>query len=280
MNDVDPREIRKSAVAGTWYPGSASALADTIDGFMAAVDVGPVRGELMGLVSPHAGFSYSGGVAAYAYKQLEARAYPTVVVISPVHQPYGGRYLATNKDFYQTPLGLVQVDLEILHEVGKEVDIRYVERDEEWSLELQLPFLQRMLGEFSLVPVMMVGKSLADCRQLSTALTKALAGKEALLVASSDLAHLNLYEEVVKHDRIVQKFVNDFDPEGLAQSLARNEAQACGGGPIVTVMLAARERGADRAEVLKYMNSGDVKGIRTPGQYTVGYLAGALYKAA
>jgi AmmeMemoRadiSam system protein B len=280
MNSVDPKKVRKSVIAGTWYPGSASALADTIDGFLDAVDVPPIEGELKGLVSPHAGYSYSGGVAAHAYKQLEGRSYPKVVVISPVHQYYGGQYLATSKSHYETPFGLVPVDAEMLGQLGQEVALTLLDEDGEHSLEIQLPFLQHMLGEFTLLPLMMGDQSLASCRQLSTALIKVLAGKEALLVASSDLAHLHSYQEVVQHDRFVQKFVNDFDPEGLAQSLARQEAQACGGGPIITVMLAARERGADRAQVLKYMNSGDVTGIRTPGQYTVGYLAGAIYKAA
>jgi hypothetical protein len=127
---------------------------------------------------------------------------------------------------------------------------------------------------------MMGDQSLRACQQLSAALVKVLADKEALLVASSDLAHLHDYQQVLEHDRIVQKFVTDLDPEGLSRSLAKNEAQACGGGPIVTVMLASRERGADTAEVLKYMNSGDVTGIRTSGQYTVGYMAAATYKAA
>jgi len=280
MNSVDPKDVRESVIAGSWYPGEASVLAKTIDGFLAAVGVPPVQGELKGLVSPHAGYSYSGGVAAHAYKQLEARTYATVVVISPVHQYYGGRYLATSKGYYETPFGLVPVDEELLGQLGQEVGLTLLDQDGEHSLEIQLPFLQHMLGEFSLLPVMMGEQSLAACRELSAALVKVLAGKEALLVASSDLAHLHSYREVVEHDRVVQKFVNDFDPEGLAQSLARNEAQACGGGPIVTGMLAARERGADRATVLKYMNSGDVTGIRATGQYTVGYLAGAFYKAA
>jgi AmmeMemoRadiSam system protein B len=280
MKSVDPKNVRNSVIAGSWYPGSASALADTIDGFLAAVDAPPVQGELKGLVSPHAGYSYSGGVAAFAYKQLEARTYETVVVISPVHQYYAGRYLASRKSYYETPFGLVPVDTELLGQLGREVGLTLLDQDGEHSLEIQLPFLQHMLGEFALLPLMVGDQSLAACRQLSAALTKVLSGKQALLVASSDLAHLHSYQEVVEHDRFVQKFVNDFDPEGLAQSLARNEAQACGGGPIVTVMLTARDRGADRAEVLKYMNSGDVTGIRTPGQYTVGYLAGVLYKAA
>ncbi len=280
MKDPDSKDIRRSVIAGTWYPGSASDLANTIDQFLGEVDVQPLDGELHALISPHAGYSYSAGVAAYAYKQLEGKAYPIVVVVSPLHQPYGGQFLATSRGYYQTPLGLVEIDREMLSQLARDINLTYLDQDGEHSLEIQLPFLQHMLGEFSLMPVMMGEQSMAACRQLSAALVKALEGRHALLVASSDLAHLHDYREVVTHDRVVQKYVQDFDPEGLAESLAKNEAQACGGGPIVTVMLAARERGADTAAVLKYMNSGDVTGIKTPGQYTVGYLAGAVYKAA
>jgi AmmeMemoRadiSam system protein B len=280
MNEVAPNKVRRSAIAGSWYPGSASELAKAIDSFLAAADVAPVSGDLKGLVSPHAGYAYSGGVAAHAYKQLEGKSYPHVVIVSPVHQPYADRYLVTDSRYYETPFGLVGVDADLVRELDQKVELTFVRQDREHSLEIQLPFLQHTLGEFTLLPVMMGEQSLASCRQLSTALAGVLEGKEALLVASSDLAHLNDYDQVVAHDRFVQQYVNDFDPEGLSESLVKNEAQACGGGPIVTVMLACKERGADTAEVLKYMNSGDVTGIRSPGQYTVGYLAGAIYKSA
>ncbi len=279
MNQTDPRDVRRSVIAGSWYPGSASALASTIDGFMATVDEEPLEGELKGLISPHAGYSYSGPVAACAYKQLEGKSYPTVVIVSPVHQHYGGRYLVTSKRYYETPSGLVEVDADLVSRLDREVELNFLEQDAEHSLEIQLPFLQHMLGEFKLLPVMMGDQGLGACRQLSAAVLKALGEGEALLVASSDLAHLYDYQEVIAHDSFVQKYVNDFDAEGLAASLARDEAQACGGGPIVTVMLAAKERGADKAKVLKYMNSGDVTGVKTPGNYTVGYLAGAFYKS-
>ncbi len=279
MTNVDPRDVRRSVIAGSWYPGSASALASTIDGFMAKVDEEPLEGELKGLISPHAGYSYSGPVAAYAYKQLEGKSYPTVVIVSPVHQYYGGRYLATSQRYYETPFGLVEVDADLVRELDREVELDLLEQDAEHSLEIQLPFLQHMLGEFKLLPVMMGDQGLEACRQLSAALVKVLAEREALLLASSDLAHLYEYQEVIAHDRFVQKYVDDFDAEGLAISLAKDQAQACGGGPIVTVMLATKERGADKAKVLQYMNSGDVTGIKTRGNYTVGYLAGAIYRS-
>jgi AmmeMemoRadiSam system protein B len=280
MNEAASQAVRRSAIAGSWYPGSASELARNIDGLLSAVDAAPVKGDVKGLVSPHAGYAYSGGVAAYAYKQLEGKTYPHVVIVSPVHQPYGGRYLVTADQYYETPFGLVEVDADLVRQLGEDLDLTFIEQDREHSLEIQLPFLQRVLDEFTLLPVMMGDQSLTSCRELSAALVGVLKDKEAVLVASSDLAHLNDYHEVVAHDSFVQKLVNAFDPEGLAASLARSEAQACGGGPIVTMMLTARERGADSAEVLKYMNSGDVTGIRARGQYTVGYLAGAVYEAA
>jgi len=280
MKDVDPNDVRHSAISGSWYPGSVSALAKTIDGFLAAVDVGPIDGELRALVAPHAGYAYSGGVAAYAYKQLEGKELSTVVIVSPVHHYRAGRYLTTAKQYYETPFGLVEVDRNSVQQLDGELGLSFLEQDSEHSLEIQLPFLQRLLNQFTLVPIMMGDQSLAACRQLSAALTKVLAGREALLVASSDLAHLDDYQQVLAHDRYVRDLLDSFDPEGLAQSLERNEAQACGGGPIVTVMLAARDKGANAAKVLKYLNSGDVTGIKTPGQYTVGYLAGAIYKAA
>jgi AmmeMemoRadiSam system protein B len=280
MKNVDPKAVRRSAIAGSWYPGSASALTRAIDGYMAAVDERPVEGDLKGLISPHAGYSYSGPVAAYAYKQLQGKSYPTVVIVSPVHQYYGGRYLVASEGYYETPFGLVEVDADLVSKLDSEVGLDFLEQDAEHSLEIQLPFLQHILDEFKLLPVMMGDQGLGACRKLSTALAKALGEREALLVASSDLAHLYDYQEVIDHDRFVQKYVGDFDAEGLAASLAKDEAQACGAGPIVTVMLAAEERGADKAKVLKYMNSGDVTGIKTRGNYTVGYLAGAMYRSA
>jgi AmmeMemoRadiSam system protein B len=280
MKKADAKDVRRSVIAGSWYPGSASALARTIDEFMATVDEGPLAGELHGLISPHAGYSYSGPVAAYAYRQLEGKSYPTAVLVSPVHQYYGGRYLVTGRKYYDTPFGLVEVDADLVAELDREVGLTFLDQDMEHSLEIQLPFLQHMLGEFKLLPVMMGEQRMEACRELSAGLVKLLREREALLVASSDLAHLHDYQEVVAHDRFVRKYVDSFDPEGLASSLAREEAQACGGGPIVTMMLAARERGADKAKVLKYMNSGDVTGEKRPGSYTVGYLAGAVYRAA
>jgi len=275
MERINPRDIRRSVIAGTWYPGTKAELGRMLDGFLANAKKEELGGELMGLIAPHAGYVYSGQVAAYAYKQLEGLDFPTVAIVSPVHRMFVGRYAVTAKRYYETPLGLVEVDGELVDALDEAVGLNRVERDDEHSLEIQLPFLQRVLGRFKLLPVMMGDQSLPACRALGEALAGVLRGKRALLVASTDLSHFHPYDTAVRLDRVVLDHIEKFDPEGLALDLERGRCEACGGGPVIAVMLAAKALGANRARVLKYANSGDVTGDR--GQ-VVGYAAGAIYR--
>ncbi len=286
MDVVDRRSVRRSVIAGQWYPGSPRELAATLEGFFARVHQKPVHGELMGLIAPHAGYAYSGQTAAYAYGQLKGREFDTVAVISPIHQwvPGLGLYNVTDKAYYETPLGLVAVDEELVAALDREVGLRRIGRESEHSLEIQLPFLQYMLGEFTMLPIMMGvsvrdWRGLEECQALGQALASTLAGKKALLVASTDLSHLNDYDQVVRIDRHTVELVNAFDVEGLGEALITGEAQACGGAAVIAMLTAARALGANAAKVLHYTNSGDVTGMRIPGNYTVGYLAAAVYRA-
>jgi AmmeMemoRadiSam system protein B len=235
-----------------------------------------LEGELIGLISPHAGYIYSGQVAAHAYKQLDGVSYDAVAVISPVHRMFVGRFAVTSAAAYETPLGLVKVDAELVEATDKEIGLSRVSQDNEHSLEIQLPFLQVVLGEFKLLPIMVGDQELSLCQKLGTVLAKVLKGRNALLVASTDLSHFHNYGTAVRLDEIVLERVRAYDPEGLAQDLKRGKCEACGGGPVVAVMLAAQEMGANKAKVLKYMNSGDVTGDRFQ---VVGYMAAALYRA-
>ncbi len=275
MNKIDPTNIRRSVIAGSWYPGSEGQLRKTVQGYLDNVEKEELEGELVGLISPHAGYIYSGQVAAYAYKQVDGASYDTVAVISPVHRMFVGRFAVTSAAAYETPLGLVEVDTELVEAVGREVTLTGVSRDNEHSLEIQLPFLQIALGQFKLLPIMMGDQDLSSCQKLGTALARALKGKNALLVASTDLSHFHHYDAAVRLDEIVLEHVGAYDPEGLANDLRRGKCEACGGGPVIAVMLAARELGANKAKVLKYMNSGDVTGDRSQ---VVGYMAAALYR--
>jgi len=263
-------------IAGSWYPGTEGQLRKTVQGYLDNVEKEELDGELIGLISPHAGYIYSGQVAAYAYKQLDGASYDAVSVISPVHRMFVGRFAATSAAAYETPLGLVEVDAQLVEAMDKEMDLTPVSRDNEHSLEIQLPFLQVVLGDFKLLPIMMGDQDLSSCQKLGTALAKVLKGKNVLLVASTDLSHFHNYNAAVRLDEIVLERVGAYEPEGLASDLKRGKSEACGGGPVIAVMLAAQELGANKAKVLKYMNSGDVTGDHSQ---VVGYMAAALYRA-
>jgi len=274
MGRVELKGVRKPLIAGAWYPGRPEELRRMISDFLAKVDLEPIPGELVGLVAPHAGYIYSGQVAAYAYKQLEGRPFETVVVVHPSHRMYIDGYALTAAASYETPLGQVPLDGELIAELDEELGFTFLRADQEHSLEIQLPFLQYVLGNFKLVPIMMGDQSLERCRKLASALAKALKGRKALLVASSDLSHFYSYRMALSLDKVVLNYVENYDPEGLAKAIALGKAEACGGGPIVSVMLASKELGADKAKVLKYANSGDVTGDFGS---VVGYMAAAFY---
>jgi hypothetical protein len=148
------------------------------------------------------------------------------------------------------------------------------QRDDEHSLEIQLPFLQVALGEFALLPVMMGEQGLEACQALAGALAELLRDKSALIVASSDLSHFHSYETARQLDGLVAQYVEAYDPEGLARVLEAGQAEACGGGPVITALLACRDLGATRAVVLHQANSGDIWIDRSS---VVGYLAAAIY---
>jgi hypothetical protein len=249
-----------------------------LDGFLGEVPQQPLQGELLGLIAPHAGYMYSGQVAAFAYAQLRDRAFTRVVVVSPVHRVYGGRFAVTDKAYYETPLGLVAVDDDMVRRVERRVRLNRVSSDMEHSLEIQLPFLQHIQGDFRLTPIMMGDQDWSSITELGQALSEATAGLangEVLLVASTDLSHFHPYNVAVQLDQQVLDRIAAYDPEGLATALATRKCEACGGGPVAAVMVAAQQLGANRAVLLKYLNSGDVTGDRSS---VVGYASAALLR--
>jgi MEMO1 family protein len=273
-------KIRESTIAGSWYPGDAKSLRGQVKGFLSRASVPPVEGELIGLVAPHAGYMYSGPVAGHAYKLLETHRFDRVLVLAPSHRAQFSGASVYHQGGYRTPLGVVPLDRELVDALYKHTDVvRYVPRadDLEHSLEIQLPFLQVVLGDFLLTPVVMGSQELDFCRKLAGVIGEVCRGRKVLIVASSDLSHFHSDSEARRLDGTVLDRVAAFDPEGLADNLRKGECEACGGGPVVTLMLAAKERGADSAKVLHYANSGDVTGDRSG---VVGYLAAAFLRTA
>jgi hypothetical protein len=269
--------IRTSPIAGTWYPGDPAAIAAEVDDYLARVPHSPPPGRLVALISPHAGLRYSGPVAAHAYSLLRGWSGLTAVLVGPSHRmAFDGVAVATRGAF-ETPLGRVPIDEEIAGRLvahgGKIVDDMRPHR-EEHSLEMQLPFLQHIVPAVRIVPVLMGSQERGEAEMLARALVGALEGSDALLIASSDLSHYHPAPEANALDTKVVEDVRRLDPEGLMDRLERFHGHACGGGPMVAVMKAARDRGADRATILEYGDSGDV--AERDKSHVVGYLAAAL----
>lgn len=270
--------VRPSPIAGQWYPGAPDLLRERVQGFLDNAEVEDLDGRLVALVSPHAGHTYSGGVAAHAYRLVQGRRYDVVAIVAPNHRIADyAPFLTSDHVAYWTPLGEVPLADELVAALDARLGLSRVHRDEEHSLEIQLPFLQIALdGEFQLLPVMLNDSSRQVCYALGEALADLLQDRNALLVASTDLSHFYGAETAARLDRAVTDRIAAFDAEGLLDVLATGKGHACGGGPTVAVMLAARALGANRASLLKYATSGDVTGDY---DRVVGYAAAALYAA-
>lgn len=272
-----PRDIRPSPIAGRWYSSHPEQLAHSIDHYIADATVPPIKGRLVGVLAPHAGHRYSGPVAGYAFKAAQDLDVDTVAVIGPSHYPYPDPVLTTAHDAYETPLGVIPVAHDLLKMIGKNVPLTPVRSDPEHALEIELPFLQRTIGNFRLLPITLVDQSLTTAERLGTALADALREHKALLVASSDLSHFYAQAQANTLDRRVLDAVVAFDPAAVIAAEADGRKIACGHGAIAAVMIAARKLGADTAEVVHYATSGDVT---HDYQQVVGYTSAVFYQRA
>jgi AmmeMemoRadiSam system protein B len=275
------RNIRPAAVAGTWYPGTAMALAAAVDNHLTlAGEAGGDLAELKALVVPHAGLKYSGPVAAHAYGLLRGRQVDVVFLVGPSHF-VGFEGVAVYRGAgFDTPLGIVDVDADCAAALAaatplvREHDVAHAR---EHSLEMQLPFLRRVAPGARIVPLVMGWQDEATAAALAEALVhgcgEAAGGRRTLLVASTDLSHFHDAATAGRLDGIVVDHVSRLDVEGLQRVLNLRPEHACGGGPLVAVMRAALRLGAHDAAILSYADSGDVSGDKSS---VVGYLAAAL----
>lgn len=268
---------RQCAVCGLFYPADADELRENIREMIAAAKPMSVEGRIRGVIGPHAGYVYSGPTAAYAYSLLQGASYDTVVVVSPSHREYFDGVSVFAGESYATPLGVVPIDKrmreELLHE-KRVVKSSYAGHGEEHAVEVHLPFLQCVLGDFKLLPIVMGDQKREYCRDLGETLGRVLHEKNALLVASTDLSHYYPAEIANRLDSVVIDAVKSFDYDRLMLDLDENRAEACGGGPIVAVMLALHRLGVKKMTVLHHCNSGDVIGDFSQ---VVGYLAAVAH---
>lgn len=268
--------IRPAAVSGTWYPAAPDALTAAVDGYIEQVDRDAHLDRITALIAPHAGLIYSGPVAAHAYRQLEGRAIDVVVLIGPSHFVEFDGVSICRRGGYDSPLGIAPVDeacaarLMTASPVVREHPAAHVR---EHSLEMQLPFIRRLLPHATIVPLVIGRQTATVAVELGRALAAALARVNAVMVASSDLSHYRDAEAALMLDTQVMDQVERFDADGLQALLDSNPHHACGGCAMVAVMRAARALGARDAVLLRYADSGDVSGDKSA---VVGYLAAAL----
>ncbi len=262
-------------MAGSWYPGSATELTEEVDRYLRRVDTRP-GGQVVGLLAPHAGLVYSGPVAAYSYAAVSGRPFDVAVLVGPSHYLAFAGVALYPRGAFDTPLGPIPVadeDAAAILRATAVVREMPAPHGREHSLEMQLPFLRRVLPATPIVPLIMGHQDPETVHELGRALAEALAGRSVLFIASSDLSHYHDATTAARLDRRVLDLVAAFDAEGLLEALQRFPEHACGGGPAVAVMIAARGLGAKQGLVLRYGDSGDVSGDKSA---VVGYAAAAF----
>lgn len=277
----DPSRIRQHRVAGEdgFYPDSPVALSQKIAALYASVRRETLSGQIAALICPHAGYDYSGAVAASGYKQLEGLSFSTVVIISPSHRAFFQGCSVYSGGAYRTPLGDIPVDLEFCRRITEtdplvalsDIGHEAVGGGYEHGIEVHLPFLQVVLGQFSLVPIVMGDQEFTTAKRLGELLGRHAKLGKTLIVASSDLAHGHDYPTTRRLDATAADAIARFAPEDFYDLYSDGACEACGGGPITAMMLAARRMGAEEARILSQTNSADVTGERKG--YIVGYLS-------
>ena len=250
---------------GMWYSATATQLETEVQGYLDDAPAGMELGEIVGLVTPHAGLRFSGHVAGASVAQLTG-TYDNVVLIGPDHRGAAFGQVATpDVDAWLTPLGDTPVNRDFLQALQDEFPLHFLGADHEHSLEIELPFLQMKLHNFNLIPLMMGSQTPSTCRQLGRALAEVIQSNrfgKVLLVASSDLSHFFDDDTARQLDHETIQFMLDMDGDSLADHAelgrSQNKPLACGAGPVATVIHTAQALGATQATLIKYATSADV----------------------
>ena len=283
---VPPGRVHPAALAGSWYPANPDELTRMVDQMLA--DAQPAEGDPLALIAPHAGYVYSGPVAAYGFKQLEGKPYDIAVIVAPDHQmPLSNPISVWAEGGFETPLGVVPVDTELaqaLIAADSRITFDPATYEKEHAIEIELPFLQRTCPNCRIVPVLMGADDDETVGALAAALLKVLPGRRAVVIASSDLSHYPKREDAQQVDGATLAAIETGDPAAVRAAITASMAAgvpnlatcACGEGPILVAMRVARGLGADKVTILHYANSADSP-YGDPGQ-VVGYGAVMLWR--
>jgi len=272
--------VRPSPIAGSWYPGDKTTLQKTIRGYIDQAAPSTIEGRLHGLIVPHAGYFYSGATAGYAYRCVQGLSFDICVVLSPLHEYQPSDLLTSSHLAYATPLGEIPIATDLVDEIDRDLQtsaglsLQRIANDAEHSLEIQLPFLQEALTDaFQLVPIMVRTHHSANLQAVARCIHKALVGKRALIIASTDLSHFYPQSTAIKLDRVMIGRFTAFDPAGVLQAEAHQEGFACGAGAVALALWTTRLMGATQVTLLHHSTSADASGDTSR---VVGYAAAAI----
>jgi AmmeMemoRadiSam system protein B len=276
-------DVRPSPIAGQWYEGDPTTLAQLVDDYLNDATTPELDGDVMGVIAPHAGHQYSGAVAGYAFSALRGLRPDLVAVIGPMHRPYTQPLITTTHSAYYTPLGNVSVDRAALNDMDVILKselgfgLTPVEKDLEHSLEIELPFLQRVFQhEWKLLPIMVRALDERVSEGLGKSLATVLRDRNFVLVASTDLSHFFKQDAALRYDRAMLKEIEDFNPVGAFDLDRTGKGYACGLGAFTSVLWACKKLGADKVKILRHATSANVTGDYSS---VVGYGAAAILKS-
>jgi AmmeMemoRadiSam system protein B len=275
-SSTEASDVRRFAVAGTFYPRDPAELSATVERLTSSVHAMAGK-KIRGIIAPHAGYMYSGQTAGAVYGRLKGSEYKTVVVVAPSHREFFEDVSAFEGSAYATPLGEIAVDRDLrdeLIEASPVVHASLAGHRSEHAVEVHLPFLQKVLTHFSCLPLVIGHQTPEVCFGLGNALGEILKRRDALVVASTDLSHFYPDDVAKGKDAVMIDDVARFDEQSLMAHLENGSTEACGGGPTVAVLAAMRNLGANCAEIVAYATSGDVTGDRSS---VVGYLGAIVY---
>ncbi len=270
--------VKEPNVAGTFYSYNPKELVSQIDTFTEQASVSPSPENIQAMIVPHAGYIYSGPVAAYGYKAVSKNKYTTIVILAPSHYfPFDGASV-WNEGGFKTPLGLVNVDQDFANRLLKaNNDLKAAPEvyEKEHSLEVQLPFIQKTFGDVKIVPVLMGNPDAQVCKRLAVALNQLIgSSQDVLVIASSDMSHYFPYETANSMDAATLEAIKQYDLEKFWTGCLARKMEMCGFVPVATLLLYAKERGL-KVDVLKYANSGDTAGDKAK---VVGYSSIVFYQ--
>ena len=270
-------DVRKPAVAGMFYPGNKEELAGKVDDFLANVKKSDIKGRVFAIIVPHAGYEYSGQIAAYSFKQLEGTDFKKIIIISPSHYVSFDGMSVYNKGAFETPLGIIKIDKELADKIMAK-DKRFIFYPEahlkEHAIEVELPFLQKMYKDkdFKIVPITMGNPEADDIRILSDTLYDVM-DKDTLLIISVDLSHYYPYDKAVELDTNSTSAIEHLDAQKMLKDINSHNSEI--DAPIAVLgMITLANRYNAKAKIIKYANSGDVAGDKSR---VVGYSSIVVY---